>query len=322
MSSGPPGEGLTREQSSAEWLLLRGHRVLITALVLAIIATVTFLLIEFDVLEAGPSSSMPTLLSGIVAGQLTLLTVTLSINQLILSRMFASPPEIRERLQGTVDFRGRVGDVVGEGTPPVNPQPFLETIARALSARAEELAEIGRVTGSERQETIEECAASLQRYAEMIQDLVDDERMETLHVVSLLPHEAYVRNAVTVEALQADGNFLPERTVELLGDVSTLLAATTIARQHFKTIAIQQQLARLSRYIVYTGIPSISAAAVLALAYTSTGGLKVSEPFVRPVVALGVAAFMSPGVLLSAYVLPLALVAERTVATGPFLATD
>ncbi len=126
------------EFAFTEWLLFRGHRLLIAGLVLGLIWALSIFLIQFNVLEVGPSSSMPTLLGGIIAGQLTLFTVTLSINQLILSRMFASPTEINRRLRGTIDFRQQVRDVTDDPRPPVNPREFLAVIARALHARAEE----------------------------------------------------------------------------------------------------------------------------------------------------------------------------------------
>jgi hypothetical protein len=80
-----------QERAITQWLLFRGNRLLIDGIALGLIWVISFMSIEFRVLEVGSSSTMPTLLGGIIAGQLTLFTVTLSINQLILSRMFVSP---------------------------------------------------------------------------------------------------------------------------------------------------------------------------------------------------------------------------------------
>ncbi|WP_433631296.1 hypothetical protein [Halomicrococcus sp. NG-SE-24] len=310
------------EFALTEWLLFRGHRLLIAGLVLGLIWALSILLIQFNVLEVGPSSSMPTLLGGIIAGQLTLFTVTLSINQLILSRMFASPPEIKRRLRGTVNFRQQVRDVTDDPRPPVNPQEFLAVIARALHARSEELVESADTVDPKHHEAIEECALSLQNYSKFIETLAKDERTETLYIVSALSHETYVQNTVAVEQLRADLSSLPERISAILEDVSTILEAVPVARQHFKTLTIQQQLAGLSRYIVYTGIPSILISILLLLFYTSGGGVKVPELYIRPIAALTIPIIMTPSVLLGVYVLPLAVVAERTVSTGPFLLAE
>ena len=320
MTDAPSGDESVDEDglSPMKWLLFRGARMVVAGIVLALVWALTVLLIELNVLEVGPPSSMPSLLSGVVAGQLTLITVTLSINQLILSRMFATPAEITQRLEGTVEFRQTVREAAGGSTPPVDPRAFFTSVARELRASSEELGRSADTADSVPRAEIEEGAASLREYARIVERIVEDDRAEVLYIVSALPHERQVQSAVVVERLRSEVGPLPESARSALEDVSTLLEAITVARQHFKTLAIQQQLSRLSRYIVYTGIPSILAAMLLTLAYTSSGGLKIPESLVRPIAALSVPVFLAPSVVLSTYVLPLAVVAERTVATGPF----
>ena len=308
--------------SPMKWLLFRGARILVAGIVLALVWAITVLLIELNVLEVGPPSSMPSLLSGVVAGQLTLITVTLSINQLILSRMFAAPAEIIQRLEGTVEFRRRVRNTVEESTPPVAPRAFFTSVARELRASSEELARSADAADPVQRAEIEEGAASIREYAGIIEEIVEDDRAEVLYIVSALPHERHAESTVIVERLRFEVGPLPESARSALEDISTLLEAVSVARQHFKTLAIQQQLSRLSRYIVYTGVPSILAAMLFTLAYTSSGGLKIPESLVRPIAALSVPVFLAPSVVLSAYTLPLAVVAERTVTTGPFSAPE
>ena len=321
----PPSDGSAAAEggnSPVEWLLFRGSRLAVAAFVLGSMWAITVLLIELDVLEVGPPSSMPSLLSGVVAGQLTLITVTLSINQLILSRMFATPAEITERLHGVVEFRRTVRDATEGQTPPVEPRAFFATVANELRRAAADLGRSADAADPERAEEIEAAAASLREYAETVEDIVDGDGMAVLYVVSALPHERHVENTVAVERLRSEVGPLPDATRSALADVSDLLEAVSVARQHFKTLAIQQQLARLSRYVVYTGVPSIFVAMLLLLAYTSSGTPKVAEAFIRPIASLSIPVFLAPSVVLSAYVLPLAVVTERTVATGPFHAPE
>ena len=311
-----------RTNSLVGWLLFRGSRLAVVALVLGLTWATAVLLIELNVLEVGPQSSMPSLLSGVVAGQLTLITVTLSINQLILSRMFATPAEITQRLEGTVEFRRTVRDVAEGSTPPVAPRAFFAAVARELRASSEELSRSADAADPVRRAEIEEGAASLREYAKVVEGIVEGDRAEILYIVSALPHERHAQSTVVVERLRSEVGSLPESANSALEDISDLLEAVSVARQHFKTLAIQQQLSRLSRYIVYTGVPSIFAAMLFTLVYTSSGGLKLSEALVRPIAALSFPVFMAPSVVLSAYVLPLAWVVERTVTTGPFYSPE
>ena len=314
--------GAGRTDSPAEWLLFRGSRLTVAALVLGLMWATTVLLVETNVLEVGQPSSMPSLMSGVVAGQLTLITVTLSINQLILSRMFATPAEITERLHGVVEFRRTVRDATDGSTPPVEPRAFFAAVARDLRASAGDVGRSADAADPERAAALEATAASLREYADVVEDVVEADGTGVLYIVSVLPHERYVDNAVAVERLRAEGDPLPESADEALDDAATLLEAVTVAQQHFKTLAIQQQLARLSRYVVYTGVPSIFVAALLMLAYTSSGVPKVPEGVIRPIASLSIPVFLAPSVVLSTYVLPLAVVAERTVAIGLFESSE
>lgn len=318
---------LGRANSPGERLLFCGSRLAVAALVLGLMWATTVLLIETNVLEVGQPSSMPSLMSGVVAGQLTLITVTLSINQLILSRMFATPAEITERLGGVVEFRRTVRAVTDGSPPPVEPRAFFTAVAGELGAVAADLGRSADAADPGRAEEIEATAASLGEYAETVEGIVEVGGTEVLYVVSALPHERHVGNTVAVERLRAedgDGDEVdsPDPVDETLEDAADLLEAIAVARQHFKTLAIQRQLARLSRYVVYTGVPSIFVAALLMLAYTSSGVPKLPEGIMRPIASLSVPIFLAPSVVLSAYVLPLAVVAERTVVTDPFVSPE
>ena len=309
-----------RANSPAEWLLFRGSRLTVAALVLGLMWATTVLLVETNLLEMGRPSSMPLLMSGVVAGQLTLITVTLSINQLILSRMFATPAEITDRLGGVMEFRRTVRGTTDGSSSPIEPREFFAAVAHELGVVAADLGRSADAAGAGRAEEVGAAAASLGEYAETVERIVDNDGAGMLYVVSALPHGQHADNTVAIERLRADdaADSLPESADGTLEDAADLLEAVIVAKQHFKTLAIQQQLARLSRYVVYTGVPSIFVAALLMLAYTSSGVPKVPEGAIRPIASLSIPVFLAPSVVLSAYVLPLAVVAERTVATGPF----
>ncbi len=88
------------------WFVLSGNRHIVAAGFTLLVVAATFALVTADLLAIGPSSNAATLLaSGIASGTLTLVTVALSINQLILSRVFGSPNGLSDRLQGTRELR-------------------------------------------------------------------------------------------------------------------------------------------------------------------------------------------------------------------------
>ena len=102
---------------------------------------ISYALIRANLLEIGGSSTMSSLLDGAIAGLLTVITVALSINQLVLSRMFGSPNELRDRLAGATDFRRTVERAADEPTSRVEPIEFFAMIADTLRARSARLSD-------------------------------------------------------------------------------------------------------------------------------------------------------------------------------------
>jgi len=92
---------------------------------------------QLGVFTVGPSSIAATAFaSGLISATVTLVTIALSINQLILSRVFGSPSGLSQKLQGTRELRERVRDHAGESVAPNDPAAFLDLVASTLTERA------------------------------------------------------------------------------------------------------------------------------------------------------------------------------------------
>lgn len=103
-----------------EWVLLDGHRFVVAGLV-----TVGFLafVTAISVSRLAPLRRVQPffyLFSGLLGGNITLVTVVVAINQLLLSRELNRPGDLRSQIEATVEFRQDVGDEVGRapGQPP------------------------------------------------------------------------------------------------------------------------------------------------------------------------------------------------------------
>lgn len=125
---------------AAYWLLLEGDRRLIAAIILSGIIGIVGGLISGDYLAVGPDSAAANLFGGgLTSGIVALMTITLSINQLILSRVFGSPNELYDQLDGENRLRRNVERLARESTSPNDPAAFLSMIAATLVNRTETL---------------------------------------------------------------------------------------------------------------------------------------------------------------------------------------
>lgn len=97
-----------------------------------------------------------------------------------------------------------------------------------------------------------------------------------------------------------------------------LLEAIAITRQFFKTLALQKNLAYLSRLVIYTGLLSLLCTIGLALVYR-TSSVTVPRSILPVLVTLGVGVILSSLAVFTSYILRTATVARWTVSVGPFI---
>lgn len=311
-----PSEGGARRSRVVQWVLLEGSRLAVTAMIVAAVAVLTYALIRLGVLAVGPSSSIPTMLgSGGLAGLVTLLTITLSINQLTLSRLFGSPDSLSDRLEGTLDFRRSVEELAGEHESPNDPGDFLALVARTLRDEVDGLAEA--VEGGESAGEFEPFTAAVADYADGLAEVGGSD--STVDVLSMLLGPAYADNMTVALGLQrAHGDELGAAASDRLARVVDLLQAIAISRQFFKTIAVQQDLARLSRRLIYSGLAAVVAVIYLTLAYTSSS-VTLPSAYLPVVVTVVITLLVVPLAQISSTLLRVATVSMYSVSVGPFV---
>jgi len=298
------------------WLLLGGNRLVVAGLLVVATFVVFYALVARGVIAVGPSSSASTAFgSGLISGTLTVVTVALSINQLILSRVFGSPNQLRDRLDGTRDLRRLVQEHADEAATPTDPAAFLATIGEALSDRGAALeAELGSGAPSAASDYADGIAA----YGESVTDNVQA-HAEIVDVLDVIIGPEYAQNMTVTEYVRNEyGSAVSEDGRDHLEVLDGLLEAIAISRQFFKTMALQQDFARLSRILAYSGVLAVLTSLALALVYRTSS--VVVDPAILPVlVPLGIAVIVTPLSVFIAYVLRAATIARRTISVGPFV---
>lgn len=317
------GEGKSEGSSQlSKWLLLDGNRFVVAGVLAGGIALLVYALALLDVVALGPRSNVRTLLSsGLTSGLLTLVTVALSINQLLLSRVFGPPEEFADRLAGTNEFRNRVARAADADLYENEPKEFLRRIVVAIQERAEALREqLPADAPAELNDYPDEMAS----YAAQVERTIESDarvgESNTMDVLTTLLGTEYANALTTIPRLQNEyASALSEEAQTELEAMLELVKSVAIFRQFLKTLAIQQDLARLSRLVAYTGILALAAVFVLALTYTSSSGALVSTGILRPVVSLGLGVAALPLALLVSYVIRVATISRYTVSVGSFV---
>lgn len=149
---------------------------------------------------------------------------------------------------------------------------------------------------------------------------IDSDQMRGIEVLEIIMGSKHARNISTANRLQsAYADRLSEDARNDLDAVIDLLEAVAIARQHYKTLLLQQTLAQLSRYITYFGAGAIIVAFFIPLVYRSRASAMVAPEYLPWVASAGIAISIAPLAVFLAYILRIAVVSQYTLSVGPFV---
>ena len=301
------------------WLLLDGHRISIACGLVLVVSVVVLAAAHLGFAAIGPESRAATVFaSGLLSGTVTLVTIALSINQFILSRVFGSPNDLRDRLAGTRELRDRVREHAGEPSVPNDPAEFIELIAITLRNRAERLRTALDDSDWDPPPEVDRYAEGIGEYGDGLASKVES-RTAIVNVLAVVLGTEYARNLTTTERLRNTyDDQLPEAARAELVVIDELLESIAVTRQFFKTLTLQQDFARLSRVVAYAGLAALVASLLLALVYRPNS-VTVPIRFLPLVFGVGVGVVVTPLAVFIAYILRAATIARRTVSVGPFV---
>lgn len=302
-----------------EWVFLTGSRVLIASILLVLF----FVVVTAIELRISTTSQQLVplfyLSSAIIGGNFTLLTIVISINQLVISRQLSSPGELRKQIENTTDYRAAVTEIAEEEIPPPTPAAFLDVLLGGTADSARETEEYRADVSDDIVDAIDEVLEPLQEQIRRSRLKLEEEDTTTFEALVVSLNTNYSDEIYQISRLQTvyqDG--LTSDLDDCLDKLIISLKQIDVARQYLKTVYIQAELARLSRRLMYIGVPVVLVAFGLLEVFIST-----QQPVLSPIqLSILTPAFATIGaaplIVLFTYVLRLAVISERTAAITPF----
>ncbi|WP_226004151.1 hypothetical protein [Natrinema salinisoli] len=307
------------ESPIRRWLMLDGHRLVIAGLLTALLyAAVVALYVAglFPVTDAG---AVVTLYGSLVGGTLPFITIVLAINQLVLSQELGWTPDLRSRFEGMTDFQRDVEALTGSGVSPASPAAFLNLLVTATVDRARRLPDaLADDADPETRAELERFIESFESDGETVSAALEDAEFGTFEALSAVlgHHQGNYYHAVrTFRDERADAFDETEPLEELI----ELLGFLAIARQTFKTLYVQHELAVLSRMLLYVGFPTLVGGGLLLVSYGRIAAAVANDWLLLAIAAAGVVLVFLPFMVLLSYALRIATIAARTADFGPFV---
>jgi hypothetical protein len=308
------------------WLLLRANRLLLTAALTVAVFAVFMLwgvLKPTSLYQTMQGSDMvETVFSGLVGAVITVTTLVVSINQLVLSQEIGSLGNQRERMDTTMDFRQNTDELLGS-TTPADPAEYLVELIETSERRAGRLRQaVSNHEVRTLREQVEEYVDDLQENADHATEHLKDADFGDFGVLGPALDYNYDRKIHDIRRLgrahEADLDAEERAAFRELLEALTMFGPV---REYVKDLYIQWTLVKLSRAILYATVPALTVAGgmVVFVDATTVPGTVLGVETALWVVSAAFAVTTVPFLLFTSYILRLATLAKQTLSMGPLM---
>ena len=316
-SDGGQREGPVAEL--VEWMMVDGNRSII-AIGLSIAVFVLLLtLYSLGVVGFENDDSITRMSGGMIAGTFSLVTIVISINQLILSQELGQAGELREKLAGVMEFRRDIEAMADVPASPTEPTELLSLITAAIRDRAERLSAT-TVSDDEASELLDTYANTVIERTKEVERRLQAADFGTFNAVAtMLRYDDDWLFYVARHVRNKNESVLSADSTDAIDELIDGLQTFSVAREHFKATYLQRELAQLSRLTLAFGVPAVIAAMIVGLLYADPTGAAIEEAYLPYVTSALITVVVSPLALVASYILRTATIARRTASIGPLL---
>ncbi len=306
------------------WVLVEGNRRVVTGLLAVTVYAVLVALgslwpFEIQTLLS-EQVTVQRLFTTLLSGVILLVSIVVSINSLVVSQELAPIGSQHERVVASWEFRDRVADALGSDVTPANPDEFLETLVDSVQQELDALSSVIDDSAPDAHEDVREYLGDAADYLARTRAAVRKGGVGVVDVALFGP--AYEPSGMLQQARRLRRHGSPDESVQsALGTVVEALQFFTTTREYFKTVYYKREFSRLSRDLLYTGLPAIllMSYVLLALDARSFPGSTLGLDHLFLFVSLAYVIALLPFLALTSYVLRAALIAEQTITAGAFV---
>ncbi|AEH36559.1 hypothetical protein [Halopiger xanaduensis] len=310
-----------RESPIKRWILLDGNRyALVGAFSIVVFCTCAGIGLAGYIPVTDPGTAT-TLVASIVGGTLPFITIVLAINQLVLSQELGWPGDLEDRFEGMASFRREVEELTGESVSPAAPADFLQLIVATVAERAETLRPVAdRIDDPAVAARLEDFVDAVADEGAIVTESLEGTDFGTFETLSSVLGHFNGAHLYAARRIRADhAEELPDEALETLEFLVELLGHVAIARQTFKTLYMQYELASLSKLLLVVGFPTLLGGGLFTMAYPAIVGA-VGDRTVLVLVVSGAVTFVFlPFIVLLVYTFRIASISSRTADFGPFV---
>ena len=303
------------------WFLLDGDRWEVVSLLVLLVFILSFILGLTPLVAIAERRFSTTIFGSITSGLLSLIPIVIAVNQLTMSQLFSTPDELRKNMQNIQNFRKNIeSKFPKEPTAPTNPDEFLIKVNSHLAELTTELRDATKnIDDKQLSAQIEEYCGDILKETEEIDEKIQGDNLPLIQILLPIMDDQHSKNINTARTMVAEhSEVLTPRTQELLKELRDLFVAMDVIRQYFKSLYIQEELARLSKLIAYTGSGAFVLSSFAVMVFAGRVPLPIPPAEIQLAVSVTLALAFTPVAVLVAFVARIATIVRHTVAPGTF----
>lgn len=320
------GSLLDRLRGVELWLFVDVHRLVLTGL----ISVAVFLTVVFAVVLS-PPSVMAYLVEGTALAKgyvelqtinVTVITIVLAINQLVLTPELGSLGDQRSRLDDALSSRMDAAKFADVPTMPTDPDQYLQTLVGATQDRVSRLREaVADSDDPALRREVDRYAEDVIDEAERVAAGLEDQQFGTIELLGAAMHFTTAEEIHGIRDLhERYADALTEGQAQAFEDVLDLLSLYTVAREYFRSHYVQWEFINFSRAILYVGLPAI-VVAHLTVGFVDANafpGTLFGLPALFLYEALAFTVVLVPVVVVISYAARLSTLAKASIFVSPF----
>jgi len=311
----------------SNWLLLEGSRNAVSVLLILLVFITLMLsgiIWPFELQRLlSETQAVQTILNTLLSGIILLVSIVVSINSIILSHDITSVEQQEKRVDRLIHFRREVAQSTHAGQSASSPMSFLEQIGKKLGDHAQNLSRSAEKIDETVATDLNEYAAELETTAELLRGPFSRKRKGAefgiLWVGLEIDYGPFMDRSSHLKYMH--GEEITDDVREELDSVVATLKLFATGKEYFKTLYYSQEVASLSRTLLFVSLPAILVNATAILAINSGLFPKIWIFGLPPLLTFIAAVFtvsLIPYLILTSYMLRLATVARQTNTVGPF----
>ncbi|WP_157078500.1 hypothetical protein [Halalkalicoccus paucihalophilus] len=221
----------------------------------------------------------------------------------------------------TISYRNDVSKTISQSVMPVKPNIFFLFLFENIRDDLESLEQLSsQARTKEAHDELENLIAGFHAHTDQVVDLLEHPASELKHALFTSVNADYENHAHQAWYLQMEhSDKFTDPVTEQLDQLTNRLEHIVVATRMFQTTFIESEVAELSRFLLYIGLPVQLSSVIVMLLYTAPASVPlVSSATLTVLIPAVLLAGFVPFLLLGSYIVRLTIIAQRMADKFPF----